>query len=118
MKILSAINFFIYIEIQKNNYLTSLLCFCRESIYRLLPQTTPENIAKNFDQYTIDPTTRYPNLNSSSVRPHQVRAATQHPLFFFFLNSVQLFIAHLRNSDDVIPMLLTSRCVTSTCERA
>ncbi|XP_075878793.1 F-actin-monooxygenase mical2b isoform X2 [Nelusetta ayraudi] len=45
----------------------------RESIYRLLPQTTPENIAKNFDQYTIDPTTRYPNLNSSSVRPHQVR---------------------------------------------
>ncbi|KAF7211994.1 F-actin-monooxygenase MICAL2 isoform X5 [Nothobranchius furzeri] len=45
----------------------------RESIYRLLPQTTPENIAKNFDQYTIDPATRYPNLNSSCVRPHQVR---------------------------------------------
>uniref|UniRef100_A0A673CMP8 F-actin monooxygenase n=1 Tax=Sphaeramia orbicularis TaxID=375764 RepID=A0A673CMP8_9TELE len=45
----------------------------RESIYRLLPQTTPENIAKNFDQYTIDPGTRYPNLNSSCVRPHQVR---------------------------------------------
>lgn len=45
----------------------------RESIHRLLPQTTPENIAKNFDQYTIDPSTRYPNLNSSSVRPHQVR---------------------------------------------
>ncbi|XP_069385166.1 F-actin-monooxygenase MICAL2 isoform X2 [Paralichthys olivaceus] len=45
----------------------------RESIYRLLPQTTPENIAKNFEQYTIDPGTRYPNLNSSCVRPHQVR---------------------------------------------
>uniref|UniRef100_A0A3Q2P141 F-actin monooxygenase n=1 Tax=Fundulus heteroclitus TaxID=8078 RepID=A0A3Q2P141_FUNHE len=45
----------------------------RESIYRLLPQTTPENIAKNFDQYTIDPSTRYPNLNSSCVRPNQVR---------------------------------------------
>ncbi|KAM9861060.1 F-actin-monooxygenase mical2b isoform 2-T2 [Aulostomus maculatus] len=45
----------------------------RESIYRLLPQTTPENIAKNFDLYTIDPGTRYPNLNSSCVRPHQVR---------------------------------------------
>lgn len=44
----------------------------RESIYRLLPQTTPENINKNFDQYTIDPGTRYPNLNSSCVRPHQV----------------------------------------------
>uniref|UniRef100_A0A669R8J5 F-actin monooxygenase n=1 Tax=Phasianus colchicus TaxID=9054 RepID=A0A669R8J5_PHACC len=45
----------------------------RESIYRLLPQTTPENINKNFDQYTIDPGTRYPNLNSSCVRPHQVK---------------------------------------------
>ncbi|XP_056269161.1 F-actin-monooxygenase mical2b isoform X3 [Pseudoliparis swirei] len=45
----------------------------RESIYRLLPQTTNENIAKNFDHYTIDPGTRYPNLNSSCVRPHQVR---------------------------------------------
>ncbi|XP_062869396.1 F-actin-monooxygenase mical2b isoform X2 [Trichomycterus rosablanca] len=45
----------------------------RESLYRLLPQTTPENIAKNFDQYTIDPGTRYPNLNSNCVRPHQVK---------------------------------------------
>ncbi|XP_033913635.3 F-actin-monooxygenase mical2b-like isoform X1 [Acipenser ruthenus] len=45
----------------------------RESIYRLLPQTTPENITKNFDQYTIDPVTRYPNLNCTCVRPLQVR---------------------------------------------
>ncbi|XP_062856857.1 F-actin-monooxygenase mical2b isoform X4 [Trichomycterus rosablanca] len=45
----------------------------RESIYRLLPQTTAENITKNFEQYTIDPATRYPNLNSACVRPHQVR---------------------------------------------
>ncbi|XP_066556541.1 F-actin-monooxygenase MICAL2 isoform X8 [Amia ocellicauda] len=45
----------------------------RESIYRLLPQTTPENLAKNFEQYTVDPGTRYPNLNSSCVRPQQVR---------------------------------------------
>uniref|UniRef100_A0AAY4DBK1 F-actin monooxygenase n=1 Tax=Denticeps clupeoides TaxID=299321 RepID=A0AAY4DBK1_9TELE len=45
----------------------------RESIYRLLPQTTPENINKNFDQYTIDPSTRYPNLNANCVRPHQVQ---------------------------------------------
>ncbi|XP_039988785.1 protein-methionine sulfoxide oxidase mical2b isoform X6 [Xiphias gladius] len=44
----------------------------RESIYRLLPQTTTENISKNFEQYTIDPATRYPNLISSCVRPHQV----------------------------------------------
>ncbi|GAA6231236.1 protein-methionine sulfoxide oxidase MICAL2-like isoform X8 [Lates japonicus] len=45
----------------------------RESLYRLLPQTTTENISKNFEQYAIDPATRYPNLNSSCVRPHQVR---------------------------------------------
>ncbi|KAI9528487.1 hypothetical protein NQZ68_020313 [Dissostichus eleginoides] len=45
----------------------------RESIYRLLPQTTTENIGKNFEQYTIDPGTRYPNLNSACLRPHQVR---------------------------------------------
>ncbi|KAI4894799.1 hypothetical protein NFI96_017095 [Prochilodus magdalenae] len=45
----------------------------RESIYRLLPQTTAENITKNLEQYTIDPATRYPNLNSNCVRPHQVR---------------------------------------------
>ncbi|RVE74524.1 hypothetical protein OJAV_G00022840 [Oryzias javanicus] len=44
----------------------------RESIYRLLPQTTPENIAKNFDLYTIDPSSRYINLNSTCVRPNQV----------------------------------------------
>ncbi|XP_029952096.1 protein-methionine sulfoxide oxidase mical2b-like [Salarias fasciatus] len=45
----------------------------RESLYRLLPQTTSENISKNFEQYSIDPATRYPNLNSCCVRPHQVR---------------------------------------------
>uniref|UniRef100_A0A8C5ELK9 F-actin monooxygenase n=1 Tax=Gouania willdenowi TaxID=441366 RepID=A0A8C5ELK9_GOUWI len=44
----------------------------RESIYRLLPQTTTVNISKNLEQYTIDPASRYPNLNSSCVRPHQV----------------------------------------------
>ncbi|KAL0968556.1 hypothetical protein UPYG_G00268430 [Umbra pygmaea] len=45
----------------------------REGLYRLLHQTTPENISKNFDQYTVDPFTRYPNLNSSCVKPKQVR---------------------------------------------
>jgi hypothetical protein len=44
----------------------------RESIYRLLPQTTPENLAKNFDLYTIDPGSRYPNKNFSSVKAKQV----------------------------------------------
>ncbi|XP_072551014.1 protein-methionine sulfoxide oxidase mical3a isoform X11 [Salminus brasiliensis] len=45
----------------------------RESIYRLLPQTTPENVSKNFSQYTVDPTTRYPNISLHLLRPNQVR---------------------------------------------
>ncbi|XP_056373892.1 F-actin-monooxygenase MICAL3 isoform X1 [Hyla sarda] len=45
----------------------------RESIYRLLPQTTPENVNKNFSHYSIDPTTRYPNVNLQFLRPSQVR---------------------------------------------
>ncbi|XP_077639436.1 F-actin-monooxygenase MICAL3 isoform X5 [Lonchura striata] len=45
----------------------------RESIYRLLPQTTPENVSKNFSHYSIDPATRYPNININFLRPQQVR---------------------------------------------
>ncbi|XP_041967309.1 protein-methionine sulfoxide oxidase mical3a isoform X14 [Alosa sapidissima] len=45
----------------------------RESIYRLLPQTTPENVSKNFSQYSVDPTTRYPNISLHLMRPNQVR---------------------------------------------
>ncbi|KAM6321645.1 F-actin-monooxygenase MICAL3 isoform 4-T4 [Aegotheles albertisi] len=45
----------------------------RESIYRLLPQTTPDNVSKNFSGYSIDPATRYPNINLNFLRPQQVR---------------------------------------------
>ncbi|XP_049339591.1 protein-methionine sulfoxide oxidase mical3a isoform X6 [Astyanax mexicanus] len=45
----------------------------RESIYRLLPQTTPENVSKNYSHYTVDPTTRYPNISLHLLRPNQVR---------------------------------------------
>ncbi|KAI1883350.1 hypothetical protein AGOR_G00230520 [Albula goreensis] len=45
----------------------------RESIYRLLPQTTPENVSKNFSQYSLDPTTRYPNISLNFLRPAQVQ---------------------------------------------
>uniref|UniRef100_A0A8C5G3C2 F-actin monooxygenase n=1 Tax=Gouania willdenowi TaxID=441366 RepID=A0A8C5G3C2_GOUWI len=43
----------------------------RESIYRLLPQTTPENISKNFSHYSVDPTTRYPNISLNFLKPSQ-----------------------------------------------
>ena len=44
----------------------------RESIYRLLAQSTPENTSKDFASYTVDPRTRYPNLHAKLLSPHQV----------------------------------------------
>ncbi|XP_042259664.1 protein-methionine sulfoxide oxidase mical3a-like [Thunnus maccoyii] len=44
----------------------------RESVYRLLPQTTPENMQKNISLFSLDPTTRYLNINLTST-PAQVR---------------------------------------------
>lgn len=45
----------------------------RESIYRLLGQTTPENLQRDTTSYTLDPHTRYPNLNTRCVLPFQVQ---------------------------------------------
>ncbi|XP_061570354.1 protein-methionine sulfoxide oxidase mical3b-like isoform X2 [Cololabis saira] len=45
----------------------------RESLYRLLPQTTPENMQKNITLYSVDPATRYLNPSLLSVTPAQVR---------------------------------------------
>ncbi|KAI1286926.1 [F-actin]-monooxygenase MICAL3 [Halotydeus destructor] len=43
----------------------------RECIYRLLAQTTPDNLSQNFAAYTISPISRYPNLNTTMLLPHQ-----------------------------------------------
>ncbi|XP_077356434.1 protein-methionine sulfoxide oxidase mical3b-like isoform X2 [Festucalex cinctus] len=43
----------------------------RESVYRLLAQTTPENMQKNFSLYSLDPSSRYINI-CLSVTPDQV----------------------------------------------
>lgn len=56
-----------------NNSLLGVLAQ-RESIYRLLAQTTPENLHRDIGSYTLDPATRYPNLNRTSVMVHQVKA--------------------------------------------
>ena len=45
----------------------------RDSIFRLLAQTTPENISKNYEEFSINPATRYPNLNKSSVSHNRVK---------------------------------------------
>ena len=44
----------------------------RESVYQLLAQTTPEKLQQSVDKYTIDPTTRYTNLNMQQVKPNDV----------------------------------------------
>uniref|UniRef100_G3N6E0 F-actin monooxygenase n=1 Tax=Gasterosteus aculeatus aculeatus TaxID=481459 RepID=G3N6E0_GASAC len=45
----------------------------RESLYRVLPQTTQENLQKNISLFTVDPTTRYLNINLMLITPAQVR---------------------------------------------
>lgn len=50
----------------------------RESVYRLLPQTTPENLQKNFSLFTVDPTTRYVNVNRLLITPAQVEDTHTH----------------------------------------
>ena len=40
---------------------------------RLLAQTTPENLHRDIGSYTLDPATRYPNLNRIAVTVHQVK---------------------------------------------
>ncbi|XP_057237976.1 F-actin-monooxygenase MICAL2 isoform X10 [Malurus melanocephalus] len=90
----------------------------RESIYRLLPQTTPENINKNFDQYTIDPGTRYPNLNSSCVRPHQVRQLyvtnELHRCPLERVSSIRRSVNLTRQESDIRPNKLLTWCQKQT----
>nr|XP_021530831.1 F-actin-methionine sulfoxide oxidase MICAL2 isoform X2 [Aotus nancymaae] len=90
----------------------------RESLYRLLPQTTPENINKNFEQYTLDPGTRYPNLNSHCVRPHQVKhlyvtkELDRYPLER--LGSVRRSVSLSRRESDIRPSKLLTWCQQQT----
>uniref|UniRef100_A0A8C7H280 F-actin monooxygenase n=1 Tax=Oncorhynchus kisutch TaxID=8019 RepID=A0A8C7H280_ONCKI len=85
----------------------------RESLYRLLPQTTTENISKNFEQYTIDPVTRYPNLNSSCVKPHQVCLRWRVP---HTLNSLMYcdWLTPLLPESDIRPSRLLTWCQKQT----
>ncbi|XP_036618334.1 F-actin-monooxygenase MICAL2 isoform X1 [Trichosurus vulpecula] len=90
----------------------------RESLYRLLPQTTPENISKNFEQYTLDPGTRYPNLNSNCVRPHQVKhlyiTTELHHLPLERLGSIRRSISLSRRESDIRPNKLLTWCQKQT----
>nr|CAB3263831.1 protein-methionine sulfoxide oxidase mical3a [Phallusia mammillata] len=62
-------------ETEQKGNLTELEVLAeRESIYRLLHHTTPQNTVKNWANYTIDPFTRYTNLNLKMVSVKQVRS--------------------------------------------
>ena len=53
--------------------MTVLECLAeRESVYRILSQTTPENINKDFASHSLDPSSRYGQLNLRLVMPFQV----------------------------------------------
>ncbi|XP_056658053.1 F-actin-monooxygenase MICAL2 isoform X15 [Monodelphis domestica] len=90
----------------------------RESLYRLLPQTTPENISKNFEQYTLDPGTRYPNLNSNCVRPHQVKhlyiTTELHHLPLERFGSIRRSVSLSRRESDIRPNKLLTWCQKQT----
>ncbi|XP_023593065.1 F-actin-monooxygenase MICAL2 isoform X1 [Trichechus manatus latirostris] len=90
----------------------------RESLYRLLPQTTPENINKNFEQYTLDPGTRYPNLNSHYVRPHQVKhlyiTEELHCYPLERVGSVRRSVRLSRRESDIRPSKLLTWCQQQT----
>lgn len=56
-------------------YIVCVSVCVRESLYRVLTQTTPENMQKNISLYTVDPTTRYANFNTLLITPAQVHTA-------------------------------------------
>ncbi|KAM6236885.1 F-actin-monooxygenase MICAL1 isoform 1-T1 [Porphyrio hochstetteri] len=63
----------------------------RESIYQLLSQTSPDNTNKNISQYSIDPATRYPNINLQAIKVSQVR-------HLYLVGMVE--VDHKRKSDN------------------
>ena len=45
----------------------------RESVFRLLPQTTHENLGKDYRNFAPNPTTRYPTFNKYLYSTHQMQ---------------------------------------------
>lgn len=54
-----------------NNRMALSVMAERESIYRILAQTKSENLQQNYSRWTLNPHTRYPNLNRYLVTPGQ-----------------------------------------------
>ncbi|VDI20842.1 Hypothetical predicted protein [Mytilus galloprovincialis] len=45
----------------------------RECVYKVLSQTTPNNIKKKYSDYTIDPKSRYPSINMKAVTANKAK---------------------------------------------
>lgn len=45
----------------------------RECILKVLAQTKPGNLLTAHQKYSIDPSTRYPNLNTKSIKKENMR---------------------------------------------
>ncbi|KAJ8315388.1 hypothetical protein KUTeg_007538 [Tegillarca granosa] len=74
----------------------------RESIYQLLSQTTPENLNRNYSEYTIDPNTRYPNLNLSAIKPEQVRHLYDSDDVHYVDEIVDIPVKRIRNDETIV----------------
>ena len=74
----------------------------RESIYRVLAQTTPENTSKDYASYTCDPHTRYPTLNTKVWIIKDIDKLTK-------------LIANIVNYDILLNIFFTfTACISST----
>ncbi|XP_054251944.1 F-actin-monooxygenase MICAL1 [Indicator indicator] len=70
----------------------------RESIYQHLSQTSPDNTNKNISQYSIDPATRYPNINLQAIKASQVRD-------LYLVGMVE--VDHKRKSDNQLTTVVS-----------
>ena len=72
----------------------------RESIYRVLAQTTPENTSKDYASCTCDPHTRYPTLNTKLVSPMQIAHLVDTDNPSQLEEDLRICMAKHRNSDS------------------
>uniref|UniRef100_A0A7N5ZVG2 F-actin monooxygenase n=1 Tax=Anabas testudineus TaxID=64144 RepID=A0A7N5ZVG2_ANATE len=88
----------------------------RESLYRLLPQTTPENMQRNIILFSVDPATRYLNIFPLNITPAQVRMKTLKATFMFLSDILGRQGAGLNtHCDDIISNQLLTWCQEQTC---
>uniref|UniRef100_A0A158R5P7 LIM zinc-binding domain-containing protein n=1 Tax=Syphacia muris TaxID=451379 RepID=A0A158R5P7_9BILA len=88
----------------------------RESIYKLLAQAKPDNLQKKLDQYTIDPRSRYVNLNFT-LQPIDVchLVDTDNPRD---INVNEVLPLRTENNDLLDPTFFKRYGLLRTCQQA